>query len=616
MYGWTDQMRVSARSFITSSAAEAVELFAKARAMIADPAKADLGLLLRAQLDGVASHVDVEFYRLRQLTDELGHVTGQLPAAESFFEQGWRIRPDLVELFCPDRISSLFDRRSNDMLDTIELLEACPNERRDFAWPRSLAGFMRRPRRHPFRAYSTADAAVYVHPFRVQVVSRDLSAMWDSGSPRSLSRDVVSEAPRATTDRSIVVVQDRFGFGNFCHFLFDGATRILHYLDHFGYRDELFVLGGIPGSYQELVGQALCDLCRIPESSLYFPDRSLLLEGARKCVWFSDQKDLHAHPAQMAHPQSLSLLEQLTNLVPGSSPGQKRLYISRGDAGRRRIVNEPQLVRTLEQRGFVAVELAGMPVQEQVGLFRDAEVVVAPHGMGLTHIAMSRRLGRVIELFHPTAGTDAYAFIARSAGMNYDYVLGTGVPATHSDFSVDVGQVLEVLGAEGTPIPRPNWRKRANLIPSSATFHGFQGGTSDFAPELLDPDFCPLVADQACRFHKKVGVPGNTLVGQWPNIDIIPETAYVASCWVWLPKVIAASQVSIRIDGWVPGSLRAAVLSKPREWQKISFCGISPKSVRRCAVSLHVIGHEGASLVSTCWQLERNLQPSSYLATP
>jgi hypothetical protein len=30
---------------------------------------------------------------------------------------------------------------------------------------------------------------------------------------------------------------------------------------------------------------------------------------------------------------------------------------------------------------------------------------------------------------------------------------------------------------------------------------------------------------------------------------------------------------------------------------------------------LHVVGHEGATLASTCWQMERGLTPSAYLAT-
>jgi hypothetical protein len=615
MYGWTDEMRSSAATLMQDVSAEADALFAKARGMISDPASADIGSLLRGYVDGVGSYVDVAFYRLRQLTDELGHVTGQLPAGQSFFNRNWSVDTDVLQRFCPDTVDSMFEPRTNDAVEATELLEWCPNECMDLAWPRALAGFMRLPRRLPFRAYSTDDAAAYVHPFRYQVLSRDLSAMWNTASPRALSSRFLAETETVETNRTVVIIQDRFGFGNFCHYLFDGITRVLHYVDHFGYQDEMFVFAGVPGRYQEIIGQALCEVARIPAASLYFPDRGILLKGTRKCVWFSDQKELHSHPAQMAHPQSLGMLSVLADLVPGTQSTAKRLYISRGDADRRRITNEADLTAALQARGFISVQLAKIPVEEQVGLFRNAEIVVGPHGMGLTHIVMGKNIGRVIELFHPDAGTNAYAFVARSAGMNYDYVLGQGVPATHSDFSVSVDRVLDLLGPEGMPQPRPNWRKNANLIPASRTFFGFAGGSPDPDPEWAETDFSPMIANQSARFHRKSGPPGNTLVGQWPNIDVAPGALYVVSCWIWLPERCPANEISIRVGGLKAEQVQFANLALSKTWQRVSFTAINPKDAGRCSVGLHIVGHEGATIASTCWQLERGLMPSAYLAT-
>jgi hypothetical protein len=618
MSWWTAETCAQVAAGYQEAAAEVQAVFADARAMINESAAADIGKLLRAFISGIGSYADVYFYRLRQLTDELGQRTGELEAGKSFFNADWSVDADVLQRYCPEVLTDVFSRRSNDGVESTEILESCPNECMDLSWPNTLAGFMRRPRRLPFRAYATDDATVYIHPFRYQVLSRDLDAMWVTASPRCLSRRVMSGADLTVVDkfdRAVVVIQDRFDFRNFCHFLFDAVTRILHYVENFGYQDEFFVMGGIPGPYQELIAGILCKVARIPATCLHFPDRGYLFKAVRKCVWFSDQKEIHTHPAQMAHPRSLAALNQVARLVPGTPSTAKRLYISRGDAGHRRIANEPELIKALEDRGFIAVQLAKIRVAEQVGLFRNAEVVVAPHGMGLTHIAMSNELGQVIELFHPEAGTDAYAFVARSAGMHYDRVLGQGAHATDKDFAVDVGQVLGLLGPEGASRPRPNWRKRANLVPASKTFHGFEGGSFDPVPDWQEFEFTPMTSDQAVRFHCKSEPAANTLVGQWTNIDVAPHTLYVASCWVWTPKHLPANEVSLRIPGWNIKQLQTANLAAARTWQRISCTALSPENCSRCEVGLHVVGHQGATLASTCWQMERGHAPSAYTAT-
>jgi hypothetical protein len=222
MYGWTAEMRSSAASLLLDAASAAGALFVEARSMIRNPATADVSTLLRKHIDGVGSHVDVAFYRLRQLTDELGHVTGQLTPSQSFFNAQWSLDPDTVQRLCPESIDMIFEPRSNETVEATELLEWCPNECMDLAWPTALAGFMRLPRRLPFRAYATDDAVAYVHPFRYQVLSRDLQAMWNTASPRGLSRKLLNGVETVYVDRTVVIIQDRFGFGNFCHFLFDG----------------------------------------------------------------------------------------------------------------------------------------------------------------------------------------------------------------------------------------------------------------------------------------------------------------------------------------------------------------------------------------------------------
>ena len=70
----------------------------------------------------------------------------------------------------------------------------------------------------------------------------------------------------------------------------------------------------------------------------------------------------------------------------------KRLLISRRDATCRRLLNEEELYdQILKELGFVVVTLTDLEFVNQVNLFSSAEVVISPHGAGLTNLLWSHR---------------------------------------------------------------------------------------------------------------------------------------------------------------------------------------------------------------------------------
>jgi Glycosyltransferase 61 len=622
MHEWSIELRASVSAFFDGARTEAESLFAAARAMIAAPKTADMGALVRAHMAGVGSYTDVDFYRVRQLIDELAERVGYISASQSFFDHQWILRRPVIDRFCPDLVDDILIPKNNDGLECTVLLEPCPNEAQDLTWPASISFYMKRPMRWPLHAYATNDAVAYVHPFRYQIMSRNLTAYWESGSPRCMSRRCLANCEEVAISGDIVMIQDRFDFRNLCHFVFDGLTRVAHYVSHFGYTNEVFVFGGVPVRYHELMCDALCETHKIPPESLLFPSKDLLLRGTGKCIWFSDQKEMHAHPAQMAHPTSLNIINSIAGRIRGTPSSVERLYISRGDARHRRIVNEPELIQNLEQRGFVALCLADLSAEDQIGLFQNARTVVGPHGMGLTHIFAGPRIERVIELFHPEAGTDAYAFVAKTACINYDLIMGEAVPATHADFLIDVDRVMTLLGPDETVAPKPNWNKAANLIPASRSFRGFTAigqGQDTPSPETL---CCRMLADHSVMTHKKIGPIENTFAGGWHDIPVTPATMYVASCWIWIPdnfdgQIWPATrlEVSIRTSDWKPEHFLFSDSGHTNRWQRITWTTISPRNVTRCSIDLHIQGNNDCIAFSTCWQLERGVTPTAYVAT-
>lgn len=108
----------------------------------------------------------------------------------------------------------------------------------------------------------------------------------------------------------------------------------------------------------------------------------------------------------------------------------KRLYLSRQKTGDRRVINEASVVQFLESKGFTTVYLETCTIAEQAQLFYNAEIIVSPHGSGLTNLAFCRPGTQVIELFSPNYVYPCYWYLSNLIGLDYAYLLGD-VPAGH-----------------------------------------------------------------------------------------------------------------------------------------------------------------------------------------
>jgi hypothetical protein len=104
----------------------------------------------------------------------------------------------------------------------------------------------------------------------------------------------------------------------------------------------------------------------------------------------------------------------------GGGP-KRRLYISRADASGRRILNENVIVDRLKRLGFERLVLAEMSVPEIVSAFANAEIILSPHGSGLTNILFSPPGAQVIEIDHPRSDFVAHG-LSRALGQGFHIV--------------------------------------------------------------------------------------------------------------------------------------------------------------------------------------------------
>jgi hypothetical protein len=132
----------------------------------------------------------------------------------------------------------------------------------------------------------------------------------------------------------------------------------------------------------------------------------------------------------------------LRSLFPEKSHGPEKIYLRRG-AGRRRLVNEPELEAALGRMGFISVESESLTVAEQAKLLSSARSVVAPHGAALTNLVFAPPGALLMELFHPEHKNRCYINLAAACGHRYASVDGQATEAAGGklEYSIDIATV-------------------------------------------------------------------------------------------------------------------------------------------------------------------------------
>jgi hypothetical protein len=76
----------------------------------------------------------------------------------------------------------------------------------------------------------------------------------------------------------------------------------------------------------------------------------------------------------------------------------RRIVVSRGNSNTRRWLNEDECMKTLNSLGFKIIDPSKLSLSQQVDAFSNAEIILGPHGAGLTNIMFCNPGTKVIEI--------------------------------------------------------------------------------------------------------------------------------------------------------------------------------------------------------------------------
>lgn len=131
--------------------------------------------------------------------------------------------------------------------------------------------------------------------------------------------------------------------------------------------------------------------------------------------------------------------------LPAAGEVRRRLFLTRSDAGFRRLKNEADLHPLLRAHGFEIISPSTLSVPEQARLFSEAEIVAGPAGAAFANLVFASPGARVLEIAPPGWLAVYHWMISARGGLSHTILLGEGpvmrgvpdVSARARDFVVD-----------------------------------------------------------------------------------------------------------------------------------------------------------------------------------
>lgn len=164
-----------------------------------------------------------------------------------------------------------------------------------------------------------------------------------------------------------------------------------------------------------------------------------------KCILGNNDNWAYQHPADILSLRKYTEANINTTLK-GAGP---RIYIQRSE--RRRVINEEELIKMLQQFGFTIIEDRPRSVAEQFAIYNNASFIMGPHGASFTNIIWSRPGTHLFELFPSTYVYNFFLYLAQVMKMNYSaYCKGNIIyngpyKTVNDNISVDVGEIEKYL---------------------------------------------------------------------------------------------------------------------------------------------------------------------------
>jgi hypothetical protein len=355
---------------------------------------------------------------------------------------------------------------------------------------------------HPDSSFEEAPASLARHVTGSQINKRDHVRVW---------REEASQEHRAVTHAGVVTIRDVGLIGHTRRSdaehkslqaivnIVDGSGRPLFFpfkkrwnlrssLKHLdllfarhgeGLQGKVALLGSSQVSFYHFVTEVVGDWWFLKQMGYRESDFSAIVVHGHRKDWQEEILDILRIPGDKRHYHFEVKARHIDLVVPyrtkgdavtvpswmcdalwselgkglGNRAGSRKIYLSRKDAPRRRMINEADMTRRLRKLGFEILQLEGMTIAEQQALLGSAQVVVAEHGAALTNIVWCPTNATVVDIHPSVPAMPCYKILAELRGLRYIPVfVARSEDLERDDWSISAEAIERVLDAVGVAL--------------------------------------------------------------------------------------------------------------------------------------------------------------------
>lgn len=229
--------------------------------------------------------------------------------------------------------------------------------------------------------------------------------------------------PVAIPGRVAVIAQS--GYTYYYHWIAEVLGRLalleMHGVDY----DYLYVPTHVPYMRETL--------------QLFGVDPSKIIEASDEFVFSADQLIVPSLVARtrtegcprLVHYLPKHILFYIKNKLlsavdkqPLNHTFSKRVFLSRKDASARKMLNEDDVFKLFESKGFERYVLSEMSIVDQILLFNQAEIIVGALGSNLTNVIFCNPDARIFDIFQARRDCTIY-YLCQNLGLAYQCIKTT-----------------------------------------------------------------------------------------------------------------------------------------------------------------------------------------------